>query len=106
MMPIAYTARSFKFRAECQQDVIRFLESLNARDIRIANVEMEELIPDMPDCVVALTLKRRGSLTAEFLHEIAARLKDCHVIAETIAYEEDYTGNRDYSFGHVAKVNE
>ena len=77
----------YEFRAECQYDVFRFLK---------ASVQFTSIIIDRDywfgDCEVALSCTQTlGQLVAR-----ANSLQDCHVIAETIELEENYTGDRKY----------
>jgi hypothetical protein len=75
----------YKCRAECQFDVFKFME-----DIAFGTVVITRPNPLFPDCEVVM-----DSILHKFLLVRRAKaLTDCHVIAETLELEENYTGER------------
>jgi hypothetical protein len=83
-----------KFRAECQRDVDRFLEILPSHYLvsyKITKQEIEKVrIPDV-DCEIEVR-----DMTIPDLVDLMSHITDTHVMQQTIALAENYTGIRDY----------
>lgn len=78
-------SKSFKFRAECLQDVERFLTVLKSRGS--VNISIPSVLPD---CYV--TIESSSSLKA--LRAIIRKMPDGHVMLQTIQAADLYTGER------------
>jgi hypothetical protein len=81
---------NYKFRAECQDDVFRFLKVIDCRFVNITRPFLFEVGYPTPDCEV--TFNCNDALRS--LVKRANGLVDCHAIAETIKFEADYSGER------------
>ncbi len=79
----------YKFRAECAYDALRFIDSIPLK--RKGEFKIEDDKESLPDVTVLISVE---SLTCNELIEIANNIEDCHVIAETLATEQQYTGVR------------
>lgn len=83
---------AYKFRAECFIDVARFLGVLgteaNVNHVSIEHFERDGLME--PDCLVSL----QCSLSLAALKAVAASVPDGHVMVDTVATAEKYTGRR------------
>jgi hypothetical protein len=87
----------FKFRAECTADaqVVRAVLLswiLDWKEVR-SNLEHEGVIHAMPDVDVEFTIVDEGPTLGEILWLLDC-IGNCHVAAETLAFAEDYTGER------------
>src|SRR5205814_312092 len=80
--------RGYRFRAECERDVAELRRLLGARLERII-VTSE---PPFPDVEVELAT----GLSLEELRDAMRRIVDGHVMVQTVARSEEYTGERDY----------
>ena len=90
----------YKFRAECEQDVIEFFSILNPCGVEVFEWEVKEIriFPDaqspeghlVPDKWV--TFKTASSL--DRLRSVVRRVPDGHVMLESLNYENEYTGQR------------
>lgn len=78
----------YKFRAECRADVLLFINKLIELD-RLAEIVS---FNDGEKVVIGV----RGYVLKSLIR-VANELEDCHVIAQTINLEKDYTGERDFS---------
>ena len=80
--------RVYRFRAECQHDVDELRCLLGARLDRITMT----IEPPFPDVEVELEI----GLSLEELRDEMRRVVDGHVMVQTLARSEEYTGERDY----------
>ena len=76
-----------KFRAECITDVLKLRERMG---VRCSKMMVE--ISQFPDTDVVLYT----SLGLDEVKNEIRSIKDCHVMLQTIALEQEYTGERDY----------
>lgn len=82
------TETTYKFRAEGLLDTMRFFLALSADKVDIVmTIRTEARMPD-----VKVTFNAAYSLAE--LQAVALKGVDLHVIAETIQYAPDYTGER------------
>lgn len=81
----------YRFRAECLQDVVEFLNG----SIKRIGFNRYVLIQERghPDVEVELD----AEVPIEELRDELRKVEDGHVMVQTIALKEDYSGNRDYS---------
>jgi hypothetical protein len=79
---------AYRFRAECQHDVDELRRILGGKfdRITIANT------PPFPDVEVELEVE----LTLEELRDVMRGVVDGHVMLQTVAPYDEYTGERDY----------
>jgi hypothetical protein len=86
VIPVA--DRVYRFRAECQHDVdtLRCLLGLKVDKITMSQE------PPFPDVEVSL----ETALSLEELRDVMRRVVDGHVMVETVARGEAYTGERAY----------
>lgn len=77
----------FKFRAECLSD---FTELLSVTGRMIEAYRIESLL--FPDITVEVTLV--GSATMDHLRNKMCYIEDSHVMRETLAPIDEYTGER------------
>ena len=88
----------FKFRAECQTDVVEFLRTAHAVCRRdwvhgfVVVTEWGSGFP-LPDVVVTI----RTNLPIERVEGMLMAVSDGHVMAETLRLEAEYTGERTYA---------
>lgn len=83
---IAYP--SYKFRAECISDVIRLMKRIINHDpIEFISIEKMECGTDVV-CTLSCGLSLEGIRLA------MERVRDSHVMIETLETAENYTGNR------------
>lgn len=81
---------TYKFRAECIADVAAVLIKVSTCDVSIVGCKLKSFwIPD-----VTVTFTSKWSL-AQIKHAISD-VEDAHVIIETLAFEDEYTGERYY----------
>jgi hypothetical protein len=80
--------RVYRFRAECQPDVDELRRLLGAKYDRITMTQW----PPFPDVEVELEI----GLSLEELRDVMRRVVDGHVMVQTVARSEEYTGERDY----------
>jgi len=80
----------FKFRAECMSDVDIFRSDIKDKILKITM----EIFPPLPDVVVQI----ETNISLEKIKIIMSKIRDGHVMLETIARKEEYTGNRKYIF--------
>lgn len=81
--------RAYRFRAECQQDVDELRVLLSRCFDRITVVNS----PPFPDVEVELNT----ALSLEELRAVMRRVVDGHVMVQTVARHDEYTGERDYT---------
>jgi hypothetical protein len=86
VVPVA--DRVYRFRAECQHDVDELRHLLGAKLDRITIINS----PPFPDVEVELEI----GLSLEEIRDVMRRVVDGHVMVQTIARSEEYTGERDY----------
>lgn len=94
-------ASTFKFRAEFPGDALRFFESLPELDLLYTRIAIDV---DYYGCVVTFGLRDASEpekSLAKMIDLAANRLVDCHVIAETVELEQNYTGERKYGRGRT-----
>jgi hypothetical protein len=82
----------YRFRAECRVDVDRLFRLLGARfgKTTIVNLDLDSV--PLPDVEVELAT----GLSLEGLRDIMRRVVDGHVMVQTVAPRDEYTGERDY----------
>jgi hypothetical protein len=80
--------RSYRFRAECQADVDKLRQILGTRLDKITIVNS----PPFPDVEVEVEV----DLSLEELQATMRRVVDGHVMVQTVARNNEYTGERDY----------
>jgi hypothetical protein len=78
----------YRFRAECQSDVDDLRQLLGSLVERITMIQE----PPFPDVEVEPQTK----LSIDELRAIMLQITDGHVMLETVAKGEDYTGERNY----------
>ncbi len=82
---------TYKFRAECELDVKNFMALMPTSTIlRIDPIDEDMELPDV-ECIL------QTSMTIDRVRFIAFNAEDCHVIAQTIAPINEYTGERDFN---------
>ena len=86
-MNTKYKFRKYKFRSECISDIMDFLSLTRGYDIGFT-IEFNN--QNLPDC--ECTLETLASL--EEIKELFDSMLDSHVMQETLALEEEYTGIR------------
>ena len=88
----------FKFRAECQTDVVEFLRTAHAvcrratTHVFVAVVEWGSGFP-LPDVTVTI----RTNLPLFEVRNMMESVPDGHVMVETLRPEAEYTGERTYA---------
>jgi CHAT domain-containing protein len=80
--------RSYRFRAECQADVDKLRRILGTRLDKITIVNS----PPFPDVEV----EAEADLSLEELRDTMRRVVAGHVMVQTVARRNEYTGERDY----------
>ncbi len=75
---------TFKFRAECVADVYRFVRLGHATNVVVA---LHNTLPDV-------TVTFDSTLGLESVKRLMAKIVDGHVMRETVAPVELYTGQR------------
>jgi hypothetical protein len=78
----------YRFRAECQSDVNDLCRLLKAEPHTIST----QLTAGFPDVEAELVI----GLSLEQLHELMRQVEDGHVMVQTVAPREAYTGKRNY----------
>lgn len=92
--------KRYRFRAEVWQDVAELMEKLGPRFVGCAIKRVHLHLPGTStpfkpgDVEVVLDVEEL-SLTA--LRDVIRTVPDGHVILQTVALPEEYTGERDYS---------
>lgn len=81
---------TFKLRAECIEDIREFHVRLAAASIRVGRWDMLRSDIRLPD--TELVFSADGSL--DQIKIAAGRVRDGHVMVETVALEHKYTGIR------------
>jgi hypothetical protein len=92
-------ATTYKLRAECENDITRFQKAMIKNNKTITKVSMEHQTLEMGDVSFPLPDVDFVFTSTNSLQEIKAVLKtvvDGHVMEETVAGLEDYTGERTY----------
>lgn len=84
----AHANHAYRFRAECQRDVDELRRLLGLKFDRITIVNS----PPFPDVEVELKVE----LSLEQLRDIMRRVVDGHVMVQTVALYDEYTGERNY----------
>jgi len=93
---------TLKLRAECSNDILSFINILpNATDITLLAVGPLDGNKEFPDMEMVFSSPKFG---LNQIKQFLKSLKDCHVMAETVARVEDYTGIRDCGQGNRKKV--
>lgn len=77
---------TYKFRAECLTDVINAIKNFGENQYKLT-IEVES---PFPDAVVEMETE----MSQEEIHEAMAEIEDGHVMLETLATKEEYTGER------------
>ncbi len=78
----------YKFRAECEHDVNELRRILRYKFYTLTKT----IHPYLPDTIVELAT----SYTLQELQDYIREITDGHVMLQTIALKEDYTGERNY----------
>jgi hypothetical protein len=78
----------YRFRAECLPDVDELMRLLGAKFKKITIV----ISPPFPDVKAELEI----GLDLTELRNVMRRVVDGHVMVQTVARTEEYTGERDY----------
>ena len=78
----------YRFRAECLPDVDELMRLLGAKFKKITIV----ISPPFPDVEAELEI----GLDLTELRNVMRRVVDGHVMVQTVARTEEYTGERDY----------
>jgi len=81
----------YKFRAECQEDVLDLLILLPSGNI--VDHDFDPFDEASPDVEVEIELK---NTTLDELREIMTEVIDGHVMVQTVMPIEEYTGERNY----------
>jgi hypothetical protein len=81
----------FKFRAECVRDVGNVLLRVNARKIEI---ESTEHAGDVVTTITGATIGAGKALDVASFKAVLAEIADGHVMVETLALADEYTGER------------
>jgi hypothetical protein len=84
-------ARVYRFRAECALDVLALREILGAVPRRFT---IAYLHPRLPDVEVELEI----GLSLKQLRDVMRQVDDGHVMVQTVARSEAYTGERYYYY--------
>ena len=79
---------SYRFRAECEQDVDVLRKILGIRVTKIIKVNEAPF----PDTIVEV----HGDLSLEELRDAMRMVEDGHVMLQTVAPKDEYTGKRNY----------
>jgi hypothetical protein len=82
------TLTRYRFRAECQRDVNELCRLLNTQPHAITT----ELTAGFPDVEAAIVIV----LSLEQLRDVMRQVEDGHVMVQTVAPTQDYTGKRNY----------
>lgn len=80
--------RRYKFRAECWSDAKEFI------DLFIYSEHINRTIKIEATGILEVEVEFETGQSLEFLKRIFERIKDGHVMAETLAPVELYTGER------------
>lgn len=80
--------RRYKMRAECGYDVGKFL--MQGGFCAVSDVVMETIEPGFGDVCVSFSFDG----TLKTLRANLSELEDCHVMVETVAPIQKYTGER------------
>jgi len=78
----------FRFRAECEHDANEFRKTLGDQIKRIVKINESPF----PDTEVEISV----SLSFEELRDAMRKVEDGHVMVQTVALKDKYTGERDY----------
>lgn len=78
----------YKFRSECEHDVNELRKILRYNFYTLTKT----IHPYLPDTIVEIAT----SLTLKEIQDIIREITDGHVMLQTIALKENYTGERDY----------
>ncbi len=81
--------KEYKFRAECNVDVERLKAVFDDAEI-VYEMEVKQ-INDLPDVEIDLLTT---NISLEDMHWYMGRVVDGHVMTETLALKENYTGER------------
>lgn len=79
-----YPMISYKLRAECTVDVSRFVEAVHPDTMTMKKHKL------LPDCVVEFT----SQLSLSEIINLMSEIPDGHVMIETVATAQFYTGER------------
>lgn len=79
----------YRFRAECTVDIGRLVSEV---DFQFRQLEIESGSEPLGDPVCSFS----SSLSLDEVRQIMWRVVDGHVMAQTVALAEDFTGQRDY----------
>lgn len=77
----------FRFRAECEHDISELVKILREKIVTISRTRGY-----FPDTVAEITT----SINLEEVRDAMRKVIDGHVMIQTVAFKEDYTGERDY----------
>ncbi len=80
----------YKFRAECWRDVMELLKQFPSQELKMST----RLFPDIPPFDVEVILETEN-YSLEQLQTMMWNIQDGYVMAQSVALEADYTGERD-----------
>lgn len=85
---------TFKFRAECQHDIamLRGVLKVTGTPARVRMRRLTLAGAQMPDCEGII----HCDLTLRQVRALMRRVSDGHVMVQTVAPADAYTGRRDY----------
>lgn len=84
---------TFKFRAECLKDAYKAIKPLFKTDRKdLEYIDIRPLDKDIPDVVVTIST----NLSKEDVLDYLRMVPDGHVMVETLEFDFNYTGERDY----------
>jgi hypothetical protein len=81
----------FKLRSECYHDIDLFVRALVAR---LGQLKFTAEIADRPLPMFDMTLEFETKLGMNDIKEILKEVPDSHVMLETLALADEYTGER------------
>lgn len=85
-----------KFRAECQHDVDRFLKIIPKDSLVSYKVKRMTLFDGVTPVLDKECEFETENLTLDDLNDMLSHVPDSHIMQQTLALAEDYTGNRDH----------
>jgi len=105
---MSITVKKYRFRAECEPDVMLFLYAIRGWALRYFAIEDDIYTGDdgriYQNSDREVTMDVMCNLSLANLRWIANQITDCHVIAETLQSAESYTGDRTYGKRQASKA--
>lgn len=86
-----YKVTEYKFRAECQTDAMKFFELLPSA-LNTAKIDSLDGETKFPDVIVLFEC----NLSLEDIRNLMREVEDSHVMLQTVALADNYTGERNY----------